>query len=508
MRVADHAGRGPGADVVVIGSGMGGGTTALALARRGVDVLVVERGSRLPREEQNWSPRAVFIEHRYRPAERWRDGAGRAFAPGVHYVVGGNTKVYGASLPRFRERDFAAVEHLEGTSPAWPFSYRDLESYYAEAERLFGVHGTDGMDPTEPWRSGPFPHPALPHEPYVAALADRLRARGVHPAPTAMAVDRRQGGRCIRCATCDGFPCRLDAKGDAETCAVDPAVATGHCRLLTGTQVRRIVTDRTGRRVRHLVATGPDGTVSITGGKFVLSAGAVNSAVLLLASADDANPSGLSNSSGQVGRNFMMHNNAHIAAVDLNRHNDVRFAKTLAVNDWYLDGGDGYPLGSLQLIGKVQGIMMKSWATHIPLPVLDQLARRSVEWLVMAEDLPAPGNRVTVDSSGSIVTARAARGTRTHRLLRNRAKRLLRDCGYDFIATQPFDISMNSHQCGTVVAGSDPATSVLDPWCRSHDVENLWVVDGGFFPSSAAMNPALTIASQALRVVAESSLAD
>jgi hypothetical protein len=204
----------------------------------------------------------------------------------------------------------------------------------------------------------------------------------------------------------------------------------------------------------------------------------------------------------------MMHNNAHIAAIDLNRYNDVTFQKTLSVNDWYLDGGDGYPLGSLQLLGKVQGVMMKSWATHIPLSALNQLARRSVEWLVMTEDLPAPTSRVTVDGAGSVITARVARGTRTHRLLRKRAKRLLHECGYDAIATQPFDISMNSHQCGTVVAGSDPAISVLDPWCRSHDVENLWVVDGSFFPSSAAMNPALTIAAQALRVVAESSLAD
>lgn len=504
MPVADTAVR---ADVVVIGSGMGGGTIALALARRGVDVLVVERGFRLPREEQNWSARAVFIERRYKPAELWRDGTGRAFAPGVHYVVGGNTKVYGASLPRFREQDFTAVEHLEGTSPAWPFGYRDLEPFYAEAERLYGVHGTPDGDLTEPWRSEPFPYPALPHEPYVADLAGRLRAQGVHPSPTAMAVDRRPGGRCIRCATCDGFPCRLDAKADAETCGVDPAIATGNGRLLTGVRVRRIVTDHTGRRVRHLIATGPDGTVTISGGKFVLSAGAVNSAALLLDSADEKNPSGLANGSGQVGRNFMMHNNAHIAAIDLSSSNDVVFQKTLAVNDWYLDGGDGYPLGSLQLIGKVQGIMMKSWATRIPLAVLDRLARRSVEWLVMAEDLPSPTNRVTVDGSGAIVTTRTACGMTTHLRLRARAKRLLRECGYDFVATQPFDISMNSHQCGTVVTGSDPAASVLDPWCRSHDIENLWVIDGSFFPSSAAMNPALTIAAQALRVAGESSLA-
>ena len=495
------------ASVVVVGSGMGGATTALALARRGVDVLLLERGERLPREPENWSPRAVFLERRYKPAETWLDGRGTAFRPGVHHVVGGSTKVYGASLPRMREQDLGAVEHLEGTSPAWPFSYADLEPFYAEAEQVYRVHGTSGEDPTEPWRSAAYPFPALPHEPYVADLADRLRTAGVHPSANAMGVDRRPGGTCVRCRTCDGFPCYVGAKSDAETCAVDPALATGNARLLTGVRVRRIVTDRTGRRVDHLVADGPDGTVEVRGERFVLAAGAVSSAALLLGSADDRHPRGLANSSDQVGRRFMMHNNAHVAAVDVHRHNDVVFQKTLSVNDWYLDGGDGWPLGSLQLIGKVQGVMMKSWATKVPLAVLDRVAARSVEWLVMAEDLPAPENRVTVSASGVVTTARDAVGTSTHRRLHRRAKRLLRHAGYDLVATQHFDISMNSHQCGTVVCGSDPATSVLDPWCRTWDVENLWVVDGGFFPSSSAVNPALTIAAQALRVVAESDLA-
>jgi choline dehydrogenase-like flavoprotein len=202
----------------------------------------------------------------------------------------------------------------------------------------------------------------------------------------------------------------------------------------------------------------------------------------------------------------MMHNNAHIVAVDLDRRNDVTFQKTLSVNDWYLDGGNGYPLGAMQLIGKVQGVMMKTAAPRaIPLALLSRIAGRSVEWLIMAEDLPSRENRVTLDG-GRIKTARVARGVRTHRSLLARVKRLLRSAGYDAILTQHFDISMNSHQCGTVVAGVDPATSVLDPWCRAHDVENLWVVDAGFFPSSAAMNPALTIAAQALRVAAESEL--
>jgi choline dehydrogenase-like flavoprotein len=407
------------ADVVIIGSGMGGGTTAHALAKRGVDVLVLERGRRLPREPENWSPRAVFVERRYKPDERWLDGAGRRFAPGVHYVVGGNTKVYGASLPRFREWDFEAVEHEDGISPAWPFRYADLEPYYGEAERMYGVHGTTGEDPTEPWRSTPFPYPALEHEPYIAELAERLRAQGVSPSSNAMGVDRREGGLCILCGTCDGFPCKLGAKSDAETCGIEPALATGNARLEPGVRVQRIVGN--GRRVDHLLAEDSAGAeLKVTAAKFVLAAGAVNSAALLLRS-------DLANSSGLVGRNFMMHNNAHIVAVDLNRRNDVTFQKTLSVNDWYFDGGDGHPLGALQLIGKVRGAMMKTAAPRgVPAALLNRVAQRSVEWLIMAEDLPDHANRVTVDAAGTITTARIARGVHTHERLLARAKRLLR----------------------------------------------------------------------------------
>ena len=399
---------------MVIGSGIGGATTALALARRGVDVLVVERGERLPREPENWSPRAVFMDRRYKPAERWLDGDGTTFRPGVHYVVGGNSKVYGASLPRFREADFGAIEHLEGTSPAWPFSYADLEPYYAEAERMYGVHGATGEDPTEPWRSTPFPFPALAHEPYVADLAAAAAASwACTQRRTAMAVDLRDGGACIRCRTCDGFPCMVGAKGDAETCALDPALATGHARLLSGTRVRRIVTDSDrATRSSHLVAEGPDGPVSITGSRFVLAAGAVNSAALLLASADERAPA-RARQPFRPGRP-QLHDARQRAHRGGRRapHNDVTFQKTLSVNDWYLDGGDGYPLGSMQLIGKVQGVMMKSWATRWPQLVLDQVARRSVEWLLMAEDLPSPDDRVTIDASGGIRTARAPRRSR------------------------------------------------------------------------------------------------
>jgi choline dehydrogenase-like flavoprotein len=340
----------------------------------------------------------------------------------------------------------------------------------------------------------------------VAALADRLRSAGVSPSPTSMGIDLRPEGACIRCSTCDGFPCAFDAKGDSDTCALRPAIATGNVRLLTGTRVTRICTDSSPRVVSHLEAEGPDGPVRIVGDRYVIAAGAANSAALLLASANADHPTGLANSSDQVGRNFMMHNNAHIACMDLDRINEVVFQKTLQVNDWYHDGGDGRPLGTLQMLGKVQGIMMKSWATRVPLAALDVFAARSVEWLVMTEDLPSPDNRVTLDGDGTIRVTRTAVGTSTHRTLLRRAKQLMRKAGYDIIGVQPFDISMNSHMCGTLVAGNDPGRSVLDPWCRTHDVENLWVLDSGFFPSSAAMNPALTIAAQALRAVAESPL--
>ena len=493
------------ASVVIVGSGMGGATTALALTRAGVDVIVLERGDFLPSEIQNWSPEEVFLNRRYKPHEEWLDGNGTAFAPGVHYVVGGNTKLYGASLPRFRESDFNAVDHLEGCSSAWPFSYQDLEPYYCAAENIFRVHGTTGEDPTEPWRSQSFPFPAVPHEPYISEMAERLRGQNVHPSSNAMGIDLALGGTCIRCQTCDGFPCRIGAKSDAETCAIAPALATGNLHLITSAKVVRIVAK--ANRVTHLVVETPDGLVRVGGGKFVISAGAVNSAALLLASRSEDFPSGLGNGSDQVGRNFMMHNNAHIAAVDVNRLNDVVFQKTISINDWYHDGGNGYPLGALQLIGKVQGAMMKSWATKVPLSLLNQIAKHSVEWLVMAEDLPHPENRVTLSSDNQITTARIPIGLKTHQKLRQRAKTLFHDAGYDVVFTQKFDISMNSHQCGTLVAGEDPARSVLDPMCKFHDLANLWAIDGGFFPSSAAMNPALTIAAQALRVVAESDIA-
>jgi choline dehydrogenase-like flavoprotein len=495
------------AEVAIIGSGMGGATLARALGEQGVDTIVLERGTRLPREEDNWSPERVFVDHAYRNSETWEDASnGRPFPPGVHYWVGGNTKVYGASLPRFRERDFEAFEHPEGLSHAWPFRYADLEPYYGLAESWYFVHGTPNEDPTEPWRSSAYPYPALPHEPYVQDLVGRLRGAGSHPYSMAMAVDVREGGRCIRCATCDGFPCRVEAKGDAEMCGIDPALKTGHVRLETSTRVERLRTDSGGLRVVAAEAERDGAPLQIRAKTFVVSAGAVNSAALLLRSGTDKHPNGLGNSSGLVGRRYMVHNCTFMIAIDPRRPNRTSFQKTAAINDWYLESDLGRPLGNVQLLGKLQAPMVRGSRPHVPGPLLAAATRRSVDWYLESEDLADSENRVTLTTRGEIRIHWRPNNTGAHRGLIERMRDLLKRVGFPFVFHETMGIATNSHMCGTVAAGADPKDSVLDGFCRSHDVENLFVVDASFFPSSAALNPALTIAAQAIRVAREGDL--
>lgn len=492
------------ADVVIIGSGMGGSTLAAGLAERGISSLVVERGTFLPREPENWQPEHVFQKGRYKADDPWWDtSAQRWFAPGVHYVVGGNTKVYGASLPRFREQDFGVLEHAEGTSPAWPFAYADLEPWYVQAERMYGVHGTPGSDPTEPWRSAPYPYPALPHHPALDRVIRGFESLGLHPSFAPMAVDRRPGGKCVLCATCDGFPCQVEAKGDAETSALAPALASGHSRLLDRFRVTRLDTDASGRRVTRALGARDGEEVELRARTFVLSAGAVNSAVLLLASANDRHPDGLANSSGLVGRNYMVHNATFVVAVDPRQRNRVDFQKTLMVNDWYLNSPDAFPLGNVQMLGKLRGAIVKAGRPRIPVGVLDTVTTRSWDFYLESEDLPDPENRLTLGAGGRIELTWTPNNLTAHRGLVRRTSAALRRMGFPLVLTETMGIATNSHQCGTCVAGQDPATSVLDPLCRTHDVENLLVVDASFFPSSAAVNPALTIAAQALRVAHE-----
>ena len=489
-------------DFIIVGTGMGGGTLAYALRESGARILLTERGDFLPQEPQNWQVSAVFDEARYKPAENWIDAStGVAFKPGVHYFVGGNTKVYGAALPRFRREDFDAIEHEGGTSLAWPISYEDLEPYYTLAERLFFVHGKSGVDPTEPPRSRPYPFPDVPNEPAIAALSDRLKSQGLHPYPLPMAIDLREGGRCIRCQTCDGFPCRVHAKGDAEICCLRPALEHDQVELWTRSRARRILTDRGGKRATALEIERDGELMTVAGDVIIVACGAVNSSVLLLDSATDQHPGGLANSSGLLGRNYMMHNNTALTAVAPLKVNPTVFQKTMAVNDYYFGDADfPWPMGNLQLLGKLQAGMLSAAKPYVPKSILAAMARRSVDWWVMSEDLPDPENRVVPSDDGTVRVRWKPNNRVAHQQLIKRAKRMMRTAGYPLVFTETLGIDTNSHQCGTARFGTNPATSVLDPFCKSHDIDNLYVVDASFFPSSTASNPALTICAQALRV--------
>jgi choline dehydrogenase-like flavoprotein len=487
------------ADVVIIGSGAGGGTLSFALRHLGARVVVLERGQFLPREFENWDANSVFVDNRYKTDERWLDGKGKSFRPGMQYWVGGNTKVYGSSLPRFRVKDFEATEHADGVSPAWPLRYEQYEPYYTAAEELYLVHGSTQEDHTDPPRSKPFPFEAIEDEPVIAELRSRLRRAGYEAAHIPLGIDRRKGGACIRCATCDGFPCLLDAKADSDVRGIRPAIAHG-VQLFTGCFVERILTSPDGKTATAIEYELNGQTRRMTAGTIVVSAGAVNSAALLLRSRSSVYPDGLANRSGQVGRNYMVHNNTVMAAFGRIK-NTTKFQKTLYVNDYYDKGNSRhpYPLGHIQLIGKTQAAMLKGQARLVPTTILAEAAARSTDWWLFTEDLPVPENRVTTDGRQIQVTWKP-NNLEAHDELVRETKKMLYRVGYPLVIGKRMGIEVNSHQAGTIRMGIDPSTSVLDTSCRSHDVENLYVVDSSFFPSLPVMNPALTIAANALRV--------
>jgi choline dehydrogenase-like flavoprotein len=492
-------------DVIVIGSGAGGGTIARALSETPARVLILERGDFIPQEDANWSPEAVWKDLRYRTSERWRDGRGHAFLPYTHYCVGGNTKFWGSVLYRLRREDFQALEHRDGTSPAWPIDYDTLEPYYDRAEGLYHVHGDGRDDPTEPQR-GPYPHPAVPHAPGMAAIVEDLRRIGLHPSSLPLGL-RGLGERdgCILCNTCNSFPCRIHGKSEADVCCVRPAVERPTVELWRNTYARRLLTTPDGKTV-EAVEIDRDGEVQQVGGSIVVvSCGAVNSAALLLRSANDRHPNGLANSSGLVGRRYMAHLATMMQAFHPFRTNDTVFQKTVAINDFYLRGPDApYPLGQIQSQGRTHGVMAQAvgdtMVPGIPLWAYEAWVARGVDWLVMSEDLPALENRVTVDPDGAIRLSYTPNNLAAHAQLVRETRRILRRLGFWVVVSHSHRSRNTTHQCGTLCFGTNPKQSVLDPFCRTHDIENLFVVDASFFPSAAAVNPALTIAAQALRV--------
>jgi choline dehydrogenase-like flavoprotein len=483
-------------DIIIIGTGAGGGTIARALADSPARILILERGDFVPQENENWDAEAVWKHRRYQTAERWLDERGREFSPYTHYNVGGNTKFWGSVLYRLRREDFNAVEHIDGISPAWPITYDALVPYYEEAERLYHVHGELGSDPTEPTRSH-FPHAAIPHSSGMAAIVEQLRAQGLHPSPLPLAI--RDG--CILCNTCNSFACKLHAKGEADVCCVRPALDRPNVRLWTNAFARRLIAHRSGASVEAVEVEKGGETIRVESSLVIVACGAVNSAALLLRSADDKHPRGLANSSGLVGRRYM----AHLATMmqgfhPLRRNADV-FQKTVAINDFYFRGPNTrYPLGQIQSQGRTHGVMAQTVVPQVPLAAYEWWVARGVDWLAMSEDLPDPDNRVIVDRNDRIQLVYRPNNLRAHRILVAEARRILRRLGFWIVMTHSHGKRNTTHQCGTIVFGTDPRDSVLDPYCRAHDVDNLFVVDASFFPSSAAVNPALTIAAQALRV--------
>ncbi|THF50743.1 FAD-dependent oxidoreductase [Allorhizobium terrae] len=488
------------ADIVIIGSGVGGSAVAHQLAGSGAKIVMLERGDFLPNEPQNSDAEAVFLQEHYKTREEWQDASGERYRPGQYYYVGGHTKFYGTAMFRFRPMDFRATTIDGASSPAWPISYEELAPYYETAERLYGVRGQSGIDPTEPPRNA-FPHAAIPHEPTIARLAKRLSAQGLHPFPMPSAVDFGDGGSCQRCGTCDAFACRFSAKGDAETRVLRPLVTHPDLQLERNAQVTRLIADDQGHRILAAEFMRDGLIARVEAPLFVLSAGAINSALILLRSACAGAPDGLANRSGVVGRYLMNHHLTGLMAINPLARNDTRFPKTLSVNDLY-NGlpGDSNARGNIQMLGKIQGAMIRATYPAMPRMLADWLGHHSVDVLAMSEDTPEadsrvrllPGNRVEVDyRPGS---------TDAHDRFVHHVRGVLRRSGFPVVLRHGFGIRAPSHQCGTVRMGDDPATSALDALCRAHDHPNLYVVDGGFFPSSAALNPALTIAAQGLRV--------
>jgi len=485
-------------DIVIIGSGMGGSTLAAGLVGSGAKVLILEKGQQLPDTPETRDPRAIFQRGFFRPKEVWYDAAdGSTFNPGNYYYVGGNSKFYGAVLIRYRAEDFAAMEHEGGVSPAWPIAYDVIEPWYSRAEQLYRVRGALGEDPTEPYHSQPYAFPPVPDEPALAEVRARLKQQGLHPASLPLGVDHEAWLRRAK-TPWDAFPDTRSGKMDAETCGLAAALKDPDITIETGADVVRLVAGA-GGRIEKIVYR-KDGELRELAPKLVvLSAGAVKSAALLLASKDERHPNGLANSSHVVGRYFMNHNSTAMIAVDPRFRNDAIHQKTFGFNDFYLsDGKGGRPLGNMQLLGRVSGPVMKAGAPRAPEWALSLLARHAVDFLAMNEDLPDPESRIRVDGEKVVLQWKRS-NMAAHQKLIDVMKERFRAAGFPIVLTKPFDRRTPSHQCGTIRFGSDPAQAALDTDCRAFDHRNLFVVDASFLPTSAAVNPALTIAAQALR---------
>ena len=510
-------------DIIVIGSGPGGGALAQRLAPTGKRILMLERGEYLLRSRENWDSKTVFVDGKYQVDETWYGQNGESFKPGLHYWVGGNSKVYGAALFRLREADFGEIRHKDGISPAWPLGYDVFEPFYGEAEKLFHVHGQRGEDPNEPWSSTPYAYPPIQHEPRIQELNGILENQGLHPfhLPLGIKMDQNPDGSattyspCIRCDAFDGFPCAINAKADSQVICVDPTKAAhDNFTLLTGAFVSRLETDPSGRSVKTVVVVRDGKVEHYSADIVVVACGALSSALLMLRSGNDQHPNGLANGSDQVGRNYIRHNMSIVMAL-LKEPNHTVFQKTLALSDYYLGSPDwDYPLGLIQMCATSHGEQIRGEAPGqalmklVPDWTFDKMALHSIDFWMQAEDLPMAENRiryqdgkVVLDHTPNNVEALTRLETKLEGLLgpMNAWPQLIKR---DLYLGKDIPLSGTAHQAGTLRFGTDPASSVLDLDCKAHELDNLYVTDASFFPSIGAVNPTLTIIANALRVAA------
>ena len=507
-------------DVIVIGSGPGGGSLAHRLAPTGKRILMLERGEYLPRSRANWDAKTVFVDGAYQATDTWYGKDGESFRPGLHYWVGGNSKVYGSALFRLRERDFGALQHTDGVSPAWPLGYDVFEPYYGQAEALFHVHGKRGEDPTEPWSSTPYAFAPVCHEPRIQALNDSLAGDGLHPfhLPLGILMDEKDGkvtptSPCIRCDAFDGFPCAINAKADAQVICVDPTLKRhDNFALLTGAYVSRLETDAGAGTVAKVHVTRNGAQEEYSADIVVVACGALSSALLLLRSANDKHPTGLANGSDQVGRNYMRHNMSILMAL-LKEPNRTVFQKTLAVSDFYFGSDDfDYPLGLIQMCAASHGEQIRGrGGSVLSAMVAGDAVRQAVrvfDELLAAERGSAARRRIGSRTTETRLSWRSPRATElAARGLKRKLESLLGVIGAHPVLLErslylgkDIPISGTAHQAGTCRFGTNPQTSVLDLDCKAHQVDNLYVTDASFFPSIGAVNPTLTIIANALRV--------
>lgn len=485
-------------DLIIIGSGVGGASLAAALASTGLNILVLEKGERLLQSSEARDDEAIFLRGHFAPKEQWMSSDGTPFVAGNYYLVGGNSKFYGGVMYRYREADFAPRNHMEGTTPGWPLTYSDLAPWYDEAERLFRVRGAAGNDPTEPARSGPYAYPPVPDEPALRIVRNRLEKAGAHPSSLPLAIDIETWLADGRTGW-DAFPNTGNGKIDAESGPLTDALAHPNVSLMTGAEVIKLETGAEGKEVVAAIFRHDGQEKRLTARAFAVAAGAIQSAALLLKSASESHPTGLANGSDQVGRNFMNHNSSALLTIDPRLRNTSVYQKTISINDFYdSDPETAYPLGNVQGLGRITGAILKANLRWMPMPLARAVAAYAFGWYLQSEDLPDPESRVTWHN-GRIVMHWQRSNMRAHEALIARTRALMKRAGFPIVLSRTFGLKTTSHQCGTARLGEDPSASVVSTDLRAHQLKNLWITDASVLPTSAAVNPALTVSALCLR---------